>query len=483
TGEFRPVVDVKNPYSINAFNLAYPDSWDEDDEFQRNTRPYYIYLRGQQTDKPKYISALSVGAYSRSQFKKDNPDQDSDLADSMVEGTAMFAAASGCSDEMIVYNIAVSNQADAWYNRQKDGKGKTEAPGNKPAAYIGITRTDDPNKAITGVLLYQMKEMIAPNEITCDGVKYTCAGSTMPIVMDGKNYFLYYSKNTGDSVGRPIEDIKIDTTPLISGYATNLCADKEHDVPYGNPDQNCFIHTKYTGGRDFFNKLYVGTGATKREAMCDLLSQGCVECLDIDLNEGIRGDTILLGYRMSAVDPNAKKTIRELQESEKIYDIVITCGEPYHSDGIIKNNVYYQPVGSYDLNGMYGKAIYMYFASPYYSAEYNKTHNAKTSLPQDVFSGYLTKLSFAESDRVPYNETLASSSDSQDYARWEYVMQITDNTPADLNESAISYSSHHAKDVRISMFAQRSDGSVKPSGEITGGFIESTYAVGDLEFA
>ena len=482
TGEFRPVVDIKNPYSTNAFNLSYPDSWDEDDEFQRKTRPCYIYLRGQLTDKPKYISALSVGAYSRSQFKKDNPDQDSDMADSMVEGTAMFAAASGCSDEMIVYNIAVSNQADAWYNRQKDGKGKTEAPGNKPAAYIGITRTDDPNKAITGVILYQIKDMIAPNEITCDGVKYTCAGSTMPIVMDGKNYFLYYSKNTGDSVGRPIEDIKIDTTPLIPGYATNLCADKEHDVPYGNPDQNSFIHTKYTGGRDFFNKLYVGTGSTKREAMCDLLSQGCVECLDIDLNKGIRGDTILLGYRMSAVDPNAKKAIRELQESEKIYDIVITCGEPYHSDGIIKNNVYYQPVGSYDFNGMYGKAIYMYFASPYYSAEYNKTHNAKTSLPQDVFSGYLTKLSFAESDRVPYNETLASSSDSQDYARWEYVMQVTDNTPADLNESAISYSPHHAKDVRISMFAQRSDGSVKPSGEITGGFVESKYNVGDLEF-
>ncbi len=483
TGEFRPVVDIKNPYSTKAFNLSYPDSWDEDDKFQRETRPCYIYLRGQVTDKPKYISALSVGAYSRAQFKKDNPDQDSDTADSMVEGTAMFAAASGCSDEMIVYNIAVSNQSDTWYNRQSDGKGKTDAPKNKPAAYIGLTRTDDPNNAITGVILYQLNDMIAPNQITCNNVKYTCASSTMPIVMDGKNYYLYYSKNTGDSVGLPIEDIKIDTTPIIPGYATNLCADKDHTVPYGNPDLTCFIHTKYTGNREFFNKFYVGTGATKREAMCDLLSQGCVECLDIDLNKGIRGETILLGYRMSAVNPKAKKATRELQESEIIYDILITSGEPYHSDGLINDGVYYHPVGNYDFNGSYGSEIYMYYTSPYYSAEYNKTHNAKTRLPQEVFTGYLTKLAFAESDRVPYNETAAATSDSQDAVRWEYVMQANNTNPANLNENAISYTPHHGKDVRISMFAQRSDGSVKPSGEITGGFVESTYTVGNLEFA
>ena len=482
TGEFRPVTDIKNPYSPEPFDLSYPRALNGKNKVLNERQSCYIYIRGQLTDKPKYISALAVGAYSRSQFKKDNPTQDSDMADSMVEGTAMFAAASGCSDEMIVYNIAVSNQNDAWYNRQSDGVGKTEAPKNKPAAYIGITRTDDPNQAITGVILYQLNDMIAPNQITCDSVKYTCASSTMPIVMNGKNYYLYYSKNTGDSVGLPIEDIKIDTTPLIKGYATNLCADKNNNVPYGNPDQSCYIHTKYTGNRDFFNKFYVGTGSTKREAMCDLLSQGCVECIDMDLNEGIRGDTILLGYRMSSVNPNAKKAIRDLQQQEIIYDIILTCGEPYHSDGVIKNNMYYHPVGNYDLNGMYGKAIYMYFTSPYYSAEYNKTHNAKTRLPQDVFTGYLTSLSFTQSDRVPYNETGASSSDSQSFARWEYVIQVTDDVPADLNESAVSYKPHHGKDVRISMFAQRSDGSIKPSGEITGGFVESTYDVGNLEF-
>jgi hypothetical protein len=30
------------------------------------------------------------------------------------------------------------------------------------------------------------------------------------------------------------------------------------------------------------------------------------------------------------------------------------------------------------------------------------------------------------------------------------------------------------------MFARRSDGSVKPAGEITGGYVESKYPVGDV---
>ena len=490
TGDFRPVVDAKNPHSPNAFNLSYPETWDEDGDYRRDTYPVYIYLRGQLTDKPKYVSSLSVGAYSRAQFKKDNPDQKEKMADAIAEGTAMLTAAQSCRDEMIVYNIAAENQSDAWYNRQSGGIGKNDPPENVPAAYVGITRTDDPKEAITGVILYQLNEMIAPNEITVDGVKYTCAGSTMAIIMNGKKYFLYYSRNTGDSVGLPIEDIRIDTTPIIAGYATNLCADKNHELPYGNPDQTCFIHTKYTGNQEFFNKLYIGRGETKRAAMCDLLSQGCMECVDLDLNNGIRGDCIMLGYRSAGVDwdaVNAKKTDKakqselQFQTQEAIYDIIVTSGEPYHKEGIINKNVYYQPVANVDLNGWEGRELYMYFASPYYSATYNKKNNVSTNLPENVFSGYISHLAFAENDRVPYN-TSVTSTGNNNFIRWEYVMQNGEVNPVDLNEGAVSYSSHHAKDVRISMFAQRSDGSVKPSGEITGGFVESTYNVGDINF-
>ena len=492
-GDFKPVVDIKNPNSPDPFNFSYPRALNSKNNLLRETQPCYIYIRGKKTEKQKYISSLSVGAYSRAQFKKDNPSQDEKLADSIAEGTAMFAAASGCKDEIIIFNIAAANQNNAWYNWQKDGVSQTKPPENVPAAYIGVSRTDDPKQAITGVILYEHNEMIAPNQITVNKVKYTCAGSTMPIIINGKKYFLYYSKNAGDSVGFPIEDIMIDTTPVVAGYATNLCADKDSTEPYGNPDLPFYIHTKYTAEGDFFNKLYIGRGETKKQAMADLLSQGCTDSLDIDLNTGITGKTILLGYRRGYInwdEVNSKTTVDErkdeikAQTTEAIYDIVITRGEPFHAEGIVRNNIYYYPVGTSaldaDLNGAEGYELYMYYASPYYSADYNKKNNASTLLPQNVFTGYLTHLAFSESDRVPYNDTVSVSSDGQDNMPWEYVMQADNAAPVDLNDGAVSYSPHHAKDIRISMFAQRSDGSVKPSGEITGGFVKERYAIGDL---
>ena len=491
TGEFKPVTDIKNPHSAEPFDLSYPRALNGKNKVLNERQSCYIYIRGQLTDKPKYISSLSVGAYSRKQFKKENPGQDSDMADSITEGNAMFTAASGCSDEMIVYNFAVKNQNDAWYNRQKDGVGKTDAPENKPAAYVGVSRTDDPNKAITGVILFELDDTVAPNEVRVGSVTYYCAGVSAPIVMNGKTYFLYYTYNAGVSPGLPIEDIIVDSTPLLPGCATNLCVDSSHDKPYGNPDQNGFIHLKYTKTGEFFNRIYIGTGETKNAAMADLLSQGCVEIMDMDINTGIRGDTILIGYRTAAVNwdkvnskgsEEAQQAEYNSQTQEAIYDIIVTCGEPRHDEGIVRNNIYYHLADKEDLNGREGEELYLYYASPYYSADYNKKNNARTDLPQDVFTGYISHIALSESDRVPYNSSLASQAQTENgTARWEYVVTGS-STPVDLNEGAVSYSPHHAKDVRIYMFAQRSDGSVKPAGEITGGFIESKYTVGELVF-
>jgi hypothetical protein len=226
--------------------------------------------------------------------------------------------------------------------------------------------------------------------------------------------------------------------------------------------------------------------------MCDLLSQGCIECVDIDLNYGIKGKTIMLGFRSGTLNRekiNSKTTPEDKDEElkaqtlEAIYDIVITCGEHYHAQGIISNNMYYHPVASSDsesdLNGMEGDALYMYYASQYYSKDYNKKNNASTLLPQNVYTGCISKLAFAENDRVPYNTTLAETEEGKNMMPWEYVMQSDNEVPADLNKGAVSYSPHHAQDIRLSMFAQRMDGSVKPSGEITGGFLEASYDIGD----
>jgi hypothetical protein len=55
--------------------------------------------------------------------------------------------------------------------------------------------------------------------------------------------------------------------------------------------------------------------------------------------------------------------------------------------------------------------------------------------------------------------------------------------PADLNEGTIAFKSdsdtcRYAYDNRIKLFVQRNDGSVKPAGEITGGFVEKNMTVG-----
>ena len=83
---------------------------------------------------------------------------------------------------------------------------------------------------------------------------------------------------------------------------------------------------------------------------------------------------------------------------------------------------------------------------------------------------YTMKRSIAAVSGNGYNE----------YLPWEYVMEREDAAPIDVNYGAASCNGDYCEDVRVHMFAQRSDGRVKPAGQITGGFLESTYEVGDV---
>ena len=507
-GVFHGVTDMKNPRSLKPFNLSTPTYY-YDGNFRASGTEFYIYISGSKLSKRRYISSLSIGAFSREQFKASNPNATEDqlkAVDAVVEGTAMSAATGSCSDEVIVFNIATDSQSDTWYNHQKDGKAINEAPKDKPAAYIGVSRTDsatvssgaetNKQKPITGVLLYRLDDTTASSEIEVDSVKYYCAAVSTPIVMKGVKYFLYYSYSKGALPGEPVEDIKIDDIPIISGYATNVCADEGSKTPYGNPEQTNYIHLKYeiNPQTDFFNKIYIGQGNTSRAAQCDLLSNGCLEYLDMDANTGVKGHSVYIGFRRGRIDwdkVNKKKTdVKRKDEltnqlKEAIYDVIITDDEPYHADGIVRNNIFYQPVGPGDLTGGMGHKLYMYFASPWYSNRYNTNTGAATLLPQDVFTGYITHFAMAQYDRVPYNSSLAGTlDDTQNSIKpWEYVMIAGGKIAADLNLGTVAFntengSARYAYDNRITMFAQRSDGSVKPAGEITGGFVEKNITVG-----
>ncbi len=519
-GAFHAVYELKNPHSTKPVDIAYPVWYDDDDDKSGQDSPVYVYIRGSKSTPQKYVASLTVGSFSRAQYKSSLEskkssvsDDEVEKADSIVNSAAMSSATSGCTDEVIMTNLCLSS-GDAWYGRQKSGKANPSAPENKPAAYIGISRTDKASAAITGVLLYQIDDTVGPNRITCQGVDYICAGSSAPIQMNGKNYFLYYTYNTGVSAGRPIENITADNKALIPGAATNLCFDKDHDTPYGNPDQPNFIHIQYTvSGDSFFDKLYLGKGATKNEALCQLLSQECNDTVDIDLNRNARGEWIVLGYRRAYIDKAAleKKTTQaakekelEKQTQEAIYDIVVTRNQPYHPEGIISKGIYYYPVGNVDLNaGTNGETLYMYYASNYLSSWYNKNYNANTKLPQEKFSSYISHIAFASDDRVPYKKQISSKSwmnmdsidgsmvgwfggvtqtSGSDIVPWEYVLYSDDNGHVNVNEGVVTIEGDHAKDRRLTMFAQRNNGSVKPAGEITGGFTEKSYEYGVLSF-
>lgn len=509
-GAFHGVTDMKNPRSITPFNLGYPDFY-KNDSLKGKCKPLYIYLSGSKLGKRKYITSISVGSFSRDQYKQSKPkavEEELKLVDQIVEGTALASATTGCSDEVIVYNMATDSQSSAWYNKQTDDRADKKAPENKPAAYIGISRTDnskaskddDENekasqKPITGVLLYKLDDNAAPQELTIDKIKYYCAGVQTPIVMDGIKYFLYYTYSLGAVPGEPIEEIKLDDIPIISGYATNLCADKDSEKPYGNGDQNCYIHLKFerNPNKDFYDKIYIGQGKTKQDAICDLLSQGCVQYMDLNLNKSVNGKHIYLGYRVAHLDEeainkkssdSAKEKERQSQLQEAVYDIVITDGETFHEEGIVRDNIFYYPVSSQSLTGGMGHEIYMYYACPWHSSTYNSKYSRTTDLPQNVFTGYYVNMALAEYDRVPYNTSLEATTNTENtITPWEYVMLDDGSRRADFNNGAVGFKwdddgANYAVDNRISMFAQRSDGSVKPAGEITGGFVGKTIPVG-----
>ena len=96
----------------------------------------------------------------------------------------------------------------------------------------------------------------------------------------------------------------------------------------------------------------------------------------------------------------------------------------------------------------------------------------------------MTQFAIAQYDRVPYNTSLVGTVNTENSVKpWEYVLLADNSRPADLNEGTIAFNAessttHFAYDNRITMFVQRSDGSVKPAGEITGGFLEKNMTVG-----
>lgn len=514
-GVFTSVQDLAYPNETEPFNLAYP-TWtsDENDKNEAGS-PLYIYFRNTVVYK-KYISRIFVGQCSRKDAKTDDEDQLEEF-DKQVDINALVAATMAGSDEVIPFNVA-ADQDKAWYSRKdSNNRLEIEPAENQPAAYISVARTDKEEEAIRGIMLYKSSpDKAVPNQLVVDGATYYCASNTSPIKMsNGNSYYLYYSYNMGVSPGRPITLITVGSEPFKSKQSTALVTDRADNsnskaVLYGDTTMKTFIRAAFeTTGQVYFNKIYAASGSDKTSAKLKLLEQDCTEYCDINLNEKAGDTAVYFGYRSYALNEKAirmkntdeaKAAEKASQLSQAIYDIVCTVDEPFKPEGFVSQRyqIYYAPVVVIDkktnkvsgvnLNeGTTGPEIYMYYATTYAAKEYNE--RAKTdkrailsSMPDNYFSAPLTKIAFSKYDRVPYSEDLeASTSEQSNLLRWEYVMQSNNKQHIDLNEGAIKFDSdYRTEDNRVSMFVQREDGSVKPSAEITGGYVDEYDDIGYL---
>ena len=516
-GDFCSIQDMKEPYSLTAFNISYP-SWhfvsaDRKGENDHEAGPaVYIYVR-HEVVKKRYISRIFVGASTRDDAKSDDSDVLKNY-DKQVDLNAMVAATSAGADEVILTNAA-GDPRKAWYNYlnyPEDGTNPNPPKGGSPAAYISVARTDDATKAIRGVVLYQSSKKAVPEFMQFDSMTYYCASNTKPIRMNnGKNYYIYYTYNIGAVPGKPITELDISGEIFISGCSTALVVDKADTTEtvngkvqtvevakgYGDKSMANFIHAKYEAGTGYFNKLLAASGDTAKEAQLNLLEQGCTEFCDIDLNKGAGGKYVCFGYRSISLNESAinelkteeaREKERDSQLYEAVYDIVCTVGEEFRPDGFVSERyqIYYTPVASLvngeivgtNLNeGTTGPAIYMYYTSTCIAKEYNERVKGESgvllsTMPKDYLVSPLTKLGFALYDYVPYSKELAAaSSGSDELTPWEYVMNSNNKTQVNLNEGAVSFDGDHMmRDNRLTMFAQRASGAVKPSAEITGGY-------------
>ena len=504
TGAFRSITNIQNPHSLNAFNFAYPDTYlIKGDSLYKKGSKLYVYQRGAARTKGKYIASLSLGAYSKELYQNGvNSKKDSVSLEGIKYSTDMYSLMGACStsaDEVLIQNLAVK-QSNGWYNC-KDGDGRQSlSPSGDSSAYIGVTRTDNPNKAIRGALLVQNDKWTTERTIKIGRVVYYCDSIQSPMRLNGHNYYLYYTYNTGVNAGQPIEDISIDGMPLVQGAATAICA-KDSDVEnerkiYTDINMPSFLHMYYDHSNIkgvFFNKLYVATGKTKSEALLELTANECVEFLDLDLNDGASGKSVYFGYRYGVLDQTAisKQKTEEAKEQERrdqmqeaICDIVVTQGEPYQPDGFIAENyVYYKPVADKNLNeGNLGDELYMYYTSDYVSDSYNRKNNAATYLAMDLFSP-IKAFAFTRYDCVPYNKDYARKSNNSELLVYEYVMRSDEKMAIDLNaDILVTDGDGDSKgDNRIYMFVSRYNNRAKRSAEITGGYVGKTTDVGELK--
>ena len=449
-----PVVDLKTPNSTEPHNIAVGTS-----------HPVYLYQKTQKAQEKRYISSISVGSWDpesyvgKAQYAQMEDGQKAEL-DAEADDYCALCALAGASDELIPKNLAAPYAA----TKQSD-------PDNVPAncAYLAVSRTDREVDAIRSIIKYKPADPDdARQKITVGGIPYTKAGDE-PIHDSTGDYFLYYSASNGCAPGEPITSIDFSGVPLVKDCATALTADEE-DVTgivsrgvvmregktaelRGYANETNYIHSAFETTKTYISDLYVGFGATEEEAMVDLMNMGCNMFVPIDLNQGVNGWYIYLGYD------------RFYMEDYGIRDIVCTVGHGAQDTITVDGRRYSRAIDRFRYAGDKEHAVSLNEGTNGYSMYIYYSYQAPEGTDDPMM-----RLAAAEKDYVPDNEG--------QYV-WEGIL-TTSGRRANVNEGVFDSRGGHGRDTRIYLFANRLSNGVKDGGHLIGGSSESKMEYGSL---
>ncbi len=479
---FASIQDVRFPYEKKSLNLAYYYSGKSD-----VCTPAYLYINRAAPVRGKYIASVRAAIY--------NPDpkwnEDEREANNAFSNDSCYIALAGSTTELINTSLALL-PGDSWLDTPGyDGNSGIKDLGpieyNSKAAYIGVTYTDNPSKAIHGIIRLRAHDGVKPAEtMTVNGAKYTLVENVLskePIPFTSPNlrqYYLYTTTSSGgSSTGDPITEINISPNIFEPDMSTVLTVDHgdidaqkdfygnvtqagEYVLPAGDTNDTLYIHTKTNASLTGIDSFFVGVGDSDTEAMKDLLTQGATCYLPLNLNEGAGTNAcVYIGYHYYNPDyVNTKRTKYYMESAVK--DLYVYEGEN-PPKRITVDGRKYTLCGDRNLNyGTDGKPMYLYQTT----AMINDKDKANAS--------YITKVGAAQYDRVP--------ADIAEY-KWENLL-TTDNKRINLNEGVRGFDlkddEQHLRDSRVYVFVHRNDNYVKPEAVITGGYTTDTTTFGDV---
>ena len=505
-----------DPYS-KPVDISYPDD--------KQKQAVYMYIRGAEVEKPKYISSIEIGKYSRPENTDKHTFTEKEYAeyDKMSDDDAIMKTIAAATGGVYNYNLAVPQQ-NAWYNNTK--------PTYNQAAYIGVNRTNSESHAITGIILLEASER--PDiKIKVDGAEYHRVGD-QPI---GK-FYMYYTKSPGANPGMPLTDLFFDGDPIGKGMTTVASISKpdegkEKAVYRTTPsDLTSFIHMKADTNDGIISDMTIFNAKDQTELMTEMAKSGYNYVVNESLNRGTGGKPIYLAYKMCS-EENIKKASQSagsgtgsstasaededwsdfnmdfnivVKKEKMIRDIVCVVGGTPEKT-ITHNGVKYDLVSDISLNeGESGRSIYLYATT-----EENVMINGK-----QVKLSPLSKVVACSGYAVPYREPVKSSGDGKywndignaiktqtekieqakadatlgdtdkgnPYGTWEETLD-TNGDVVDMNDGVFNRFDDfkHVTDCRLYLFSHRYDQCVKPGAEINRGEVTNTFTVGNLYIA